>query len=113
MAKRPQPTPDGIITAQLHGAASRRARWSEPTGQDREDALAELRDIADGRTDLLAQVAGTILGWHPPSDMDHEHFVIAAGLLLEAGGAEHPDVKDAARTDAEERRKRPARRDLT
>jgi len=59
---RPGPDPDRILVAQLTGAARRHARWREPTGAEEAAAVAELRELAAGRGDLLAEVAGVLEG---------------------------------------------------
>jgi hypothetical protein len=51
-----------MIVAELTGEAQRHARWESPDAETTEAAVAELRKIADGRTDLLAEVAGIFLG---------------------------------------------------
>jgi hypothetical protein len=79
------PEPDDLIVAALHGAASRHAGWRAPEGAAREAAVTELRGIANGRADLLAQVAGLLRGYSPAGDAMHEHNRIAADLLVEAG----------------------------
>ena len=84
------PEPDDLIVAALHGAASRHAGWTAPIGDARRTAVAELREIAAGRTELLSQVAGLLLGYAPPGDAMHDHNRIAAGLLVEAGA--EPDA---------------------
>jgi hypothetical protein len=56
---RRKPDPDGIVMARLADTANRHAT-REPL--DVEAALAELREIAGGRSDLLARQAGLILG---------------------------------------------------
>lgn len=48
--------------AQLTGEARHRARWRPLTEDEEAAALAELRALADGRADLLAQVAGIFEG---------------------------------------------------
>jgi hypothetical protein len=53
---------DRILVAQLTGEARHRARWRPLTGEEEAAALAELRALAGGRTDLLAQVAGIFEG---------------------------------------------------
>jgi hypothetical protein len=53
--KRAKPDPDGIITAQLAGTAG---RYVSRKALDVEAAVTELRGIADGRGDLLAERAG-------------------------------------------------------
>ena len=57
-----RPQADRILVAQLTGEARHRARWRELTGDEEAEALAELRALADGRADLLAEVAGLFEG---------------------------------------------------
>jgi hypothetical protein len=60
--QRPRPEADRILVAQLTGEARHRARWRPLTEDEEAAALAELRALADGRADLLAQVAGIFEG---------------------------------------------------
>ena len=48
--------------AQLTGEARHRARWRPLTEDEEAAALAELRALAGGRADLLAEVAGLFEG---------------------------------------------------
>ena len=59
-----RPQADRIIVAQLSGTASRYAQWEPPDEATTAAAVAELRDIANGRADLLAEVAGLALGFY-------------------------------------------------
>jgi hypothetical protein len=59
---RPGSDPDRILVAQLTGTAGRHARWRELTGAEEAAAVAELRELAAGRGDLLAEVAGVLQG---------------------------------------------------
>jgi hypothetical protein len=59
--------PDGIITAQLQGTAGRHAS-REPLDVDA--AVAELREIAGGRADLLAERAGLIFAFYEGEERD-------------------------------------------
>jgi hypothetical protein len=59
---RPGADADRILVAQLTGEARHRARWRPLTGDEEAAALAELRSLAAGRADLLAQVAGIFEG---------------------------------------------------
>ncbi|WP_141576103.1 hypothetical protein [Actinomadura sp. WMMA1423] len=94
-------TPDRVIASRLTGTATRLAGWNPPTGAARARAVAELRDIATVhpparrgavhqpapvlRADLLAEVAGLLLGTAPT---DHpEANRAAAELLVEAGAS--------------------------
>jgi hypothetical protein len=53
---------DRLIVAELSGAACRHAGWEPPGDAVIDAAVAELREIAGGRADLLAEVAGVALG---------------------------------------------------
>jgi hypothetical protein len=82
--KRAKPNPDGIITARLSGASARHARQKQP---DVEGALAELREIAAGRSDLLARQAGMSFGSRERDERDGEwpRRAVQAALLIQAG----------------------------
>src|SRR5436309_15378855 len=56
------PVPDRIRVAWLTGTAKHHARWRELTADERAAAVAELRELAGGRGDLLAEVAGILEG---------------------------------------------------
>src|ERR1700739_1110247 len=58
----PRPEADRILVAQLTGEARHRRGCPPLTGEEETAALAELRALADGRADLLAQVAGIFEG---------------------------------------------------
>jgi len=53
-----RPQADRILIAQLTGEARHRAQWRELTTAEESAAVAELRDLAGGRADLLAEVCG-------------------------------------------------------
>ena len=56
--------------------------------RERAESIAELRKIANGRDDILAEAAGiTADSWYawPATHVGHE--LIAAGMLILAGGA--------------------------
>jgi hypothetical protein len=57
-----RPQADRILLAQITGEARHRARWRELTGDEEAEAVAELRELAGGRADLLAEVAGLFEG---------------------------------------------------
>jgi hypothetical protein len=76
-------TPDQLLYSALHGTAMRYA--AERRSLD--ESIEELRDIADGRNDILAEAAGITAGsgyaW-PSTHIGHE--LIAAGMMILAGG---------------------------
>ena len=57
-----RPQADRILVAQLTGEARHRARWRELSGDEEAAAVAGLRELAGGRADLLAEVAGIFEG---------------------------------------------------
>jgi hypothetical protein len=81
---RRKPDPDGITTAQLAGTAG---RYVSRKPLDVEAAVAELREIADGRGDLLAERAGVILAFHDEDARDGlwPRKALEAALCIAAG----------------------------
>jgi hypothetical protein len=59
---QPEPVPDRILVAQLTGEAKHHARWRGLTEAEEAPAVADLRELAAGRADLLAEVAGILEG---------------------------------------------------
>ena len=53
-------TADQIRVAELTGAASHHAKWRPLAADERDAAAAAPRELAAGRADLLAQVAGLL-----------------------------------------------------
>src|SRR6266852_882380 len=56
------PEADRILVAQLTGEARHHAKWRPLTEDEEAIALAGLRELAGGRGDLLAEVAGIFEG---------------------------------------------------
>ena len=83
---RRKPNLDRILCAQLSGTAKRLA-WA---GGPIDDGVAELRALAGGRGDLLAEEAGVMAGaWSVR--VDTGDYLLAAGLLVLAG-ADHEQI---------------------
>ena len=80
----PGPDHDRLTVARLSAIAQRHARWRELTEAETAVAVAELREISDGRTDLLAEVAGILLGAHE-GELDEPKAWAAAELCRQAG----------------------------
>ncbi len=55
---------DQLTVARLTGAAQRNAPCREPTEEEAAAAVAELREIAGRRGDLLAETAGLLIGFY-------------------------------------------------
>jgi len=75
-------TPDQLLSVALHGTAMRYA--AERRNLD--ESIEELRQIADGRNDILAESAGITAGsWYawPSTHVGYE--LIGAGMLIVAG----------------------------
>jgi len=77
-------TQDQITVARLHGTARHHARWRELTAAEHDAAVAALRELAGGRADLLAHVAGILIG-AGESQLDEPLALQAAGLCIDAG----------------------------
>jgi hypothetical protein len=76
-------TDDQLLYSALHGTAMRYAAEK----RDLAESIAELREIADGHDEVLAEAAGITAGsWYawPSTQVGHE--VVAAGLLIMASG---------------------------
>jgi hypothetical protein len=57
-----RPEADRILVAEIWGEARRRAQWRELTAAEESAAVTALRELAGGRADLLAEVAGVLEG---------------------------------------------------
>jgi hypothetical protein len=80
--KRPQA--DLILVAQLTGEARHRARWRELSADEEGAAVAALVELAAGRADLLAEVAGIFEGTSE-GELDEPLARQAAALCRQAG----------------------------
>jgi hypothetical protein len=56
------PEADRLLVAELWGEARRRAQWRELNIDKKASAVAALRELAGGRPDLMAEVAGIFEG---------------------------------------------------
>ena len=99
---RLRPEADRILVAQLTGEARHHAKWRPLTEQEEAVALAELRALAAGRADLLAEVAGIFEGTSE-GELD-EPLARSAARLCRAAGAD----SEAIPAWVEEGRKRAA-----
>jgi hypothetical protein len=84
---RRRPDADRLLLARIAGIARRHASWREPTGPEIAAAVAELREVAGDRPDLLAEEAGIQLGFHE-GGLDEPRAKAAAQLLIAAGADE-------------------------
>ena len=108
--QKPRAEADRILVAQLTGEARHHARWRPLTGEEEASALAELRALADGRGDLLAEVAGIFEGTSE-GELD-EPFARCAARLCRLAGADEsliPQWAEEGRRRAEAARKPPYR----
>ena len=80
--KRPQA--DRLLVAEIYGEARHHAKCRKLTEAEEAVAVAELRELAGGRADLLAEVAGVLEGAHE-GQMDEPLTRQAAGLCRLAG----------------------------
>jgi hypothetical protein len=88
---------DQATVSSLHTIATR--SWTPPTGHARDAVLDELREIASGRTDLMIEAAGVLLGTRPADEHDPRHRQRTAGaeILLDAAGVPKGDQVEAVR----------------
>jgi hypothetical protein len=77
------PAADRILIAQLGGTAKHYARWRELTEDERAAAVAAPRELAAGRGDLLAHVAGLLEGFSE-GELDEPLSRQAAALCRDA-----------------------------
>jgi hypothetical protein len=82
--KRPAEERDRILVAQIQGTAKRHAQWRELNEGEHAAAVGELRELAAGRADLLAHVAGIMEGFSE-GQLDEPLARQAAGLCRAAG----------------------------
>jgi hypothetical protein len=76
-------TGDQLLYSAVHGTAMRYAAEKRNLAE----SIAELRDLADGHDDILAEAAGITAGsWFawPSTHVGHE--LVAAGMLIMASG---------------------------
>jgi hypothetical protein len=103
---RPGPDRDRLLVAELTGEARHRARWRPLTEDEEAAAVAELRALADGRGDLLAEVAGIFEGTSE-GELDEPLARSAARLCRLAGadaGAIPAWIEEGRRRSASARR---------
>jgi len=75
---------DRILVAQIHGTARHHARWRDLTAEEHAAAVAELRELAGDRPDLLAHVAGILEGFSE-GQLDEPLARQGAALCRDAG----------------------------
>jgi hypothetical protein len=100
--------PDRLIVAELSGAAKRHAQWRDLTEAETDAAVAEMQEIAGGRADLLAEVAGVMLATSA-GKLDEPQSKAVAQLCVAAGADESLITGwiEEGRRRAEIRRSRP------
>jgi len=103
-----RPGPDRILVAQLTGTARHHARWRELAQDEQDAAVTELRELAGGRADLLAEVAGIFEG-ASEGELDEPLARQATHLCRLAGADETliPQWRAEGRHRAEAARMRP------
>ena len=76
-------TKDRLLRTALHGTAMRYAAEQRSLAE----SIAELREMADGRDDILAEAAGVAAGsWYAWPSTHAGWELVAAGMLIMAGG---------------------------
>jgi len=98
-----QPERDHLLVSEIHGEARHYAARRELTADERAAAVAALRELASGRADLLAEVAGIFEGTSE-GELDEPLARQAAQLCRDAGA--DPDAVPAWVEEGRRRRKR-------
>ena len=75
---------DRLLVAELHGEARHHPKWLDLTEAEEAAAVAAVRELAGGRADLLAEVAGILEG-ASEGELDEPLNRQAAGLCRKAG----------------------------
>jgi hypothetical protein len=76
-------TKDQLLYSALHGTAMRFAAERRNLA----DAIAELRQLAGGRDDIIAEAAGVTVGsWYAWPSTHPGYELVAAGMLIMASG---------------------------
>jgi hypothetical protein len=81
-----RPAADRILIAELTGEAGHHAKWRDLTAAEEGAAVAALRELAGGRADLLAEVAGILEGAHEGEL--NEPLARRAAMLCRRAGAD-------------------------
>ena len=76
-----------MLVAEITGEARRHAKWRPLTPEEEAAAVTELRALAAGRSDLLAEVAGIYEGTSE-GELDEPLARCAARLCRQAGADE-------------------------
>ncbi len=84
MSTPSQPERDHLLVSEIHGEARHHAARRELTVDEHAAAVAALRELADGRADLLAEVAGLMEGV-AEGQPDEPLIRLAAQLCRDAG----------------------------
>ncbi|HJY59082.1 MAG TPA: hypothetical protein VJ418_22120 [Streptosporangiaceae bacterium] len=85
---RAGPAADRMLAVRLDAIATRHARWGAITEDQSAAAVDELREIADGRSDLLAEVAGLALGTTERKGPEYQARGQAVARLCRMAGAD-------------------------
>ena len=84
---RPSAAADRLLAAELCGTALHHAKWPHLTEEEHAAAVEELRALASGRADLLAEQAGLLIG-SSDGTINAPFKHCAAELLIAAGADE-------------------------
>ena len=85
---RPGPAADRLLVARLSGIAQRHARWGAMDEAQKAEGAAALREVAGDRPDLLAQVAGIMLGTAEGKGPEYQARGQAVAELCRLAGAD-------------------------
>jgi hypothetical protein len=104
------PDPDRLLVARLSSIAQRRARWGAADEAQRAVGAAELQEVAGDRGDLLAEVAGIVVGASESKGPEYEAQARVMAELCRLAGADEsliPQWIEEGRRRAEAARQKP------
>jgi hypothetical protein len=81
-----RPHADRLLAAALFGTARHHAKWRDLTADEEAAAVAALRELAAGRADLLAELAGLEEGFHEGEP--YESIARQVAMLCRLAGAD-------------------------
>jgi hypothetical protein len=79
---------DRLLVTRISEIAGRHARWSQLTDTQKTAGAAELREVAGGRSDLLAEEAGITLGTSRDKGPEYRTQAEAIAELCRLAGAD-------------------------
>ena len=95
------PVSDRLLVAEVTGTTRRHARWGGLTEDEKAAGVAELREVAGDRADLLAEAARLAIGTAEGKGPEHEGQAQAVAELCRLAGADESLIPQWIKTGRE------------